>query len=709
MKQSYSQLWTRFGISCALISLLFNFSCKDDPINTDNNDNEDTEFLQFHNYATAKDYVYDIDLNLVKGQEIGSIHYHIFAEDPFVYVDGVNTEMLKTDVSPIEAGYTCPYGCATGVISMPVHTDQVYIVSMSIGAPHVVIGEIAGNTIRGYAREQVSPDNTTKSTKSNNSITAPNTSCWFGWDNSGVPNNLLLKDNISSQLLMDLSYTLPEGVSILSTHPSWVQSNTTTSLQLIAQCSIDLTFVYEGAGFLNTVGYYYYPTGNPPTNLNNYPKYVAFPNASLPGSGGNLAAGSKIKLKYWDGTHYTDTFPANTTVAWFLFSNGYTASPKYQVSPGYYTICSNPSLNPESNPTLKQHNILINDTIGKHILVSFEDMRRDQGSDNDFNDVIFYATPNPFSAASITNIPNLPVYKDTDGDDVPDQFDEFPNDPKLAHTVHYPGNLQTNPNAWGTLAFEDLWPCAGDYDMNDQVVQYNIVNYTNAQNNVVHTTGTLNLQAIGAKYKNGFGMQLGISPNTISSISIKGGNMNHNTFKLQSNGTESGQSKANIIFWDDAFAMFNSPAGLFINTDMNKNKVAYKTVSFQINYTTPQYPGNLTTPPFNPYIIIDSGSGTRAKEVHLAGFKPTDLADKTLFSTCNDKTNIGLNRYYVGANNMPFALSIPAPFIYPKETLNIKNAYLHFWDWTLSNGSSYKDWYFNTASGYRNNSNLYTK
>ncbi|MGL5773565.1 MAG: hypothetical protein ACRCX1_12385, partial [Bacteroidales bacterium] len=126
MKQCCSPLWPKISLFCALLSLLSYTGCKEDPVITDNNDNEDTEFLQYHNYATVNDYSYDIDLNLIKGQDIGSIHYHIFAEDPFVYVDGINTEMLRTDVSPIEAGYTNPYGCATGVISMPVHTDQVY-------------------------------------------------------------------------------------------------------------------------------------------------------------------------------------------------------------------------------------------------------------------------------------------------------------------------------------------------------------------------------------------------------------------------------------------------------------------------------------------------------------------------------------------------------------------------------------------------------
>ncbi|WP_429382131.1 DUF4842 domain-containing protein [Mucilaginibacter sp. UYCu711] len=33
----------------------------------------------------------------------------------------------------------------------------------------------------------------------------------------------------------------------------------------------------------------------------------------------------------------------------------------------------------------------------------------------------------------------------------------------------------------------------------------------------------------------------------------------------------------------------------------------------------------------------------------------------------------------------------------------------HFADWALSGGTTYTDWYSNTAAGYRNTGNLYLK
>ncbi len=56
-------------------------------------------------------------------------------------------------------------------------------------------------------------------------------------------------------------------------------------------------------------------------------------------------------------------------------------------------FASNDVLNPEVDPKLKKHAVLINYTPENKILVGFEDYDRTQaGCDNDFNDVVIYAT-----------------------------------------------------------------------------------------------------------------------------------------------------------------------------------------------------------------------------------------------------------------------------------------------------------------------------
>ena len=82
----------------------------------------------------------------------------------------------------------------------------------------------------------------------------------------------------------------------------------------------------------------------------------------------------------------------------------------------------------------------------------------------------------------------------------------------------------------------------------------------------------------------------------------------------------------------------------------------------------------------------------------------------TLFGTEDDRSNPQAGKYYVTAEGYPWAISIPVKgFIYPVEGADIVTGYLKFPQWVTSGGTLFTDWYSNTATGYRNNSNLYIK
>ena len=56
--------------------------------------------------------------------------------------------------------------------------------------------------------------------------------------------------------------------------------------------------------------------------------------------------------------------------------------------------------------------------------------------------------------------------------------------------------------------WEDLWPNKGDYDMNDLVMDYNVVEVTNASLEIVDVINNFYLRAAGAGYlNNGFAIQ----------------------------------------------------------------------------------------------------------------------------------------------------------------------------------------------------------
>lgn len=242
--------------------------------------------------------------------------------------------------------------------------------------------------------------------------------------------------------------------------------------------------------------------------------------------------------------------------------------------------------------------------------------------------------------------------------------------------MFYPNEL-TN----ATIAFEDLWPYAGDYDFNDLVITYNIVTILNAENNVTQIDYNYTVQSIGASYTNGFGIELeGVLPSAISRVT--GTNLTEGIIANNANGTEQAQPNAVIVFFDNSH----------INVGLSH--------TVTIMFSSPMSPAVLGTAPFNPFLIINKD---RNKEIHLPNkpttYYPTTIAIET--SPTNEdsdgdfKTSIGL----------PWAINVSGEYKAPKESVAITDAYNFFAAWAISGGKSYRAWY-EDKNGYRNNNNI---
>jgi len=83
---------------------------------------------------------------------------------------------------------------------------------------------------------------------------------------------------------------------------------------------------------------------------------------------------------------------------------------------------------------------------------------------------------------------------DRDQDGVPDDADEFPDDPYLIGTV----------NGEYTIAYEDLYPQKGDADFNDLVVRLGIREFIDNNDMISKIVVTSKVLAAGAGYKNQF-------------------------------------------------------------------------------------------------------------------------------------------------------------------------------------------------------------
>src|SRR5690606_2661005 len=87
------------------------------------------------------------------------------------------------------------------------------------------------------------------------------------YDESGKPLNLETREVVSSELLQYINSSLPERQDVRTHHPSYIAEKASSVLNIVQLSDVWLTYVHEGATFLNTFGYYTYKTGNPPQTV----------------------------------------------------------------------------------------------------------------------------------------------------------------------------------------------------------------------------------------------------------------------------------------------------------------------------------------------------------------------------------------------------------------------------------------------------------
>lgn len=626
------------------------------------------------------------------------IHFSDAQDLPFA---GIKIELINPESgSVLLKGLTDGSGNFKAKQKLPSYLNQVIIEAHFIGIPNRILVPIkAGNVTLNYKgacnpAEVISYELDPKAfvdegLNARMAVALP-LAYAASYNSSGLPSNLEpQRDYISSTLLNYINASLPESQPVPTYHPTYLAEGKKTTLDVTQEADVWITFVHEGAGWRNSIGFYTYPTNQPPTSIDQIEKVtVLFPNLSMVGSGGALRSGDKINI---------GRFPAGVTIGLVLFANGWNGS---QVSNYYYPVFADKNLNPESSPALKQHNVLLWDEENKVFLLGFEDVRRDNsGCDQDFNDAILFVSSNPVRAISNQDVSlvDKPGTLDRDGDSINDILDEYPDDPSKAYDNYYPSST-----SFGSFAFEDNWPEMGDYDFNDLVVDYQIKQVMNSSNQVTSLEPKFKFRAAGAGFRNGFGFQLNIPSSAVSSVS--GTLVNDNFIKRNANGTEASQAKAVIVVADNVHFLMNHTG--FINTKDTDIQVSQKELTLEISFMSPKTLSELGNAPYNPFLIVNQNRG---REIHLPGYSPTDLANVGYFGQSDDASNPGLaNSFYKSKTALPWAIHLPESFDYPKEKQDVRSAHLMFDTWAKSNGYSYMDWY-RGQSGYRNIEKLYLK
>jgi hypothetical protein len=199
----------------------------------------------------------------------------------------------------------------------------------------------------------------------------------------GTPINLL-KDTISPVMLNFIDTLLPDQQNLTVRHPEFFSSSAIGDITITQPSDVYITFVSEGGGFSNSIAFYTYPTGQSPTSPNDIKTITyVFPNA---GHLTGLKAGDKVKI---------GNFTQGTSIGFVLMQNAWDTS-QHSLNNDVVHFCTNDALNPEVDPKLKKHAVLVNYAPEKKVLIGFEDTDRTKSNcDNDFNDVVIYATVVP--------------------------------------------------------------------------------------------------------------------------------------------------------------------------------------------------------------------------------------------------------------------------------------------------------------------------
>lgn len=551
-------------------------------------------------------------------------------------------------------------------ITVPMIADSLHIYSKSFGLEGKVSIAIKQNKATyDYSLNFNMPRETDFNYGSNlKSIKVDAFSYMGAYTANGYPSYLFqVNDHAWESLLSNLNQTLPEGVSVPLTKPSFMESGKQSNLVLKEKTNVYVTFAGEGTNYTSALGYFIYD-GSKPVNAQHK---IIFPNASSPGSGGSLHSGDKVLL---------GEFPANTVIGWFLVPNGWNKQTKLvkDIQGIYYSVAA---FNTESNSTINQHMVLLKDIQNEVIVLGFEDTPRSSPTcDNDFNDAVFYITLDRLEAADLSNVNNTISPVDTDGDGIIDSQDQYPLDPNKAF------NNGGGNGSSGSIAFEDLWPTKGDYDFNDLVVDYQFSTVTDANNLVKTLDVGLTIRNVGGSYRNGFGIELPIQASSVESVT--GTKYTQKYLNIASSGVESGRNNAIIFAFDDAWG------------------VKGQTLPISIVLKSPVSPSMLGSYPFNPFLVVNQ---IRGREIHLPDHPPTTGADLSYFGQAADYSRPSNGLYYRSAQNLPWAINVTSDYAVPKEKSPINIGYLKFVDWAKSAGVQYPDWYLDLP-GYRDNNYL---
>lgn len=584
-------------------------------------------------------------------------YLEIYTENP-LRVDHLKNYVPVEGLLPVAKGYTDARGELCLPLRLAAHDSEIYVYSPGAAAPLLL-----GRRLTGAGEVTLTTaDRVAAGARATNAIAETN-AYWknwksftfsflrhpeWTWDADGKPNNLLEPRKVYDEKMLEIiDNTIPKGEAL---EIIFCQLH---EIVISEAAHLDIHFVSRSSARRNTLAYYTYTGTAPSREEINRSLTVLFPNVSEE----VLEPGDGVRMAYYDGANWSDVFPAGSKIGFVLLVDAWDNG---NVAASGQALYSDKAHNRYDIPNLCMmadipHMAAFD--ARDNFIISFQDLPYYDAPGSpypgDFSDNIFVLDADPVTALPEVN-----------------EGIEDPDMPKGSEVA-----------VKGVLAFEDLWPYKGDYDMNDVVVSYDSKAYLDQNYDIDGIVTKWTFCNNGGQYVNGFGAAYDIPRSIIKSIRLEA----TNGVAVAGIEEQAGEHLQVMLFHNAA----DVPSGTVFTVTIKFHKGA-------LDYFRGM---KKATAPFNPFITVrsknDAIDAIPRKEVHLTNYKPTPLARTFDGPYGDDLSDPAKGFYYTAATGYPFAIDLSGvdSFDCPGERECIGDAYPRFKTWAESKGTQDKDWY----------------
>ncbi|MEE4660633.1 MAG: LruC domain-containing protein [Halieaceae bacterium] len=273
-------------------------------------------------------------------------------------------------------------------------------------------------------------------------------------------------------------------------------------------------------------------------------------------------------------------------------------------------------------------------------------------------------------------------------------------------TSHYP-----SADSFVTLAFEDLWPSRGDYDMNDLVLHYrtavSTINNGDGPEDakLVSISISGEFTAVGASFHSGFavaipGLRRADAANAEVFFEINGEPQDTNPLENSWNPDSDAIYRITRDVWDQ---VTTAEGCSFYRTEANCGGSGVQArFSLNVRFTDTVSAAPLDDGLFNPFIFATTGHQRnsifktppgRGLEIHLKNRPPSIHADRSLLGRADDRSTEEAGLTYQTEEGLPWALEVGMEWQHPREYQDLVQTYPDFIQFVLSGGKTHQTWY----------------